>query len=295
MHKHYCKFAIQLAFISFFSMWLKIEGFLISPIFLTLHKSHFCQVVEPISSLPVSDGLITPYIIPGENNGGNRTCAEVAKAWHLDTNPFSCGEKINYEDGEWDGDFPAWLEVNVADDGKISFEVLFGCHKIGAVIVKGSNAANVYYYGLVGSTGDDGLYAPDKKMVSNLTFCCIPCEEELIIAIKSIYMVGQIEGYAVSSGAPVFSNGNWCEDWNLGVYDYVPNTSFKLTDPYSNEVGTADIDANGEVNITLNIGLELLKLMSILALWKIYKMRTCQKMGITLVVQSTGTGWNFNT
>ena len=220
-------------------------------------------ITAPIASQPVSlDEMIKPYIIPGANNGGNRTCAEVATAFGLNPNPFSCGEKINYvyydEDGDdigyydWDGEFPAWLQVNVADDGKISFEVLYGCHKIGAVIVKGSNAANVYYYGLGGSTGDDGLFAPGGKMVSNLTFCCIPCDEELIIAVKVRYYNGSVWGSA--AGENVFSTG-WCGLGYLGINSFPFTKPLFLEEAYTdNVIGSVSL-IGGAIKITLNSGL----------------------------------------
>ena len=152
-----------------------------------LKKAQLYPLKFPSHCLPVSEDRIIPHIIPGANNGGNRTCAEVATAWKLDPNPFLCGDKIDYTYGEFAGVFPNGLSVTT--DGKfVSFEmddcILIGdnCYKVGAVIVKGSNAANVYYYPN-GTIGDSGLASPmnasgNPAGLSNLTFCFVECEQE---------------------------------------------------------------------------------------------------------------------
>lgn len=65
---------------------------------------------------------VTPQIIAGANNGGNRTCAEVGSAFMNDAEYFDfCGEKIDYTDGGFKGQFPEGLDVST--DGKyVSFE-----------------------------------------------------------------------------------------------------------------------------------------------------------------------------
>ena len=65
---------------------------------------------------------VTPQIIAGANNGGNRTCEEVGLAFMNDASYFDlCGEKIDYSDGGFKGEFPEGL--NVSTDGKyVSFE-----------------------------------------------------------------------------------------------------------------------------------------------------------------------------
>jgi len=72
-----------------------------------------------------------------------------------------------YGNGYWAGEFPEGLSVAV-DDIYVSFESN-GCIKIGdgyfmvgAVIVKGSDHANVYYYE-GGTIADEGLTAPGEK------------------------------------------------------------------------------------------------------------------------------------
>ena len=154
---------------------------------------------------PVSDLGIDPVIIDGENKGGNRTCEEV---WMALGDPeavcgvdYLCGEKVDYDEdgGGFESDFPDGLHVTV-EGVHISFwaddclEIDGTFWKVGAVIVKGSNAANIYWYGEEeggGVLADEGLAAPGgKRMVSNLTFCLVPCEPddeepELIISLKT--------------------------------------------------------------------------------------------------------------
>lgn len=162
------------------------------------------------ASSPISDGVgVTPYLIPGSNKGGNRTCAEVATAFNLETNPFLCGEKIDYDDGAFLGAFPEGL--NVTTDGVfVSFDladcIMIGdkYYKVGAVIVKGSDQANVYYY-YGGILSDNGLASPINSSgspagLSNLTFCFVECEVpvDLVVGFKS-YVTG-VEDAHVTTG-----------------------------------------------------------------------------------------------
>jgi hypothetical protein len=133
------------------------------------------------ASAPVSDGGVTPYIIDGANPGGNRTCAEVGQAFFGDPNYYQySSERVNYEGGMFDQSFPAGITVDYDVDEKLlSWSSTFG---IGAVIVKGSNDANVYVYEPQ-SKGDSGLGAPETlggpgADLSNLTFCWNPTPGE---------------------------------------------------------------------------------------------------------------------
>jgi hypothetical protein len=197
------------------------------------------------ASTPVSDAGIIPYIIPGENRGGNRTCDEVAAAFS--TTFALCGDKIDYDQGtgEFMGEFPEGLEVEV--NGIFVSFFADGCidingqaYKVGAVIVKGANAANVYYYP-GGSLEDGGLAAPgNKPMVSNLTFCFIPCEEdepELLIAFKGQVFTG---GSAITNGAYQFKLGE------VGKLYQGP------TEVGIIEVGNFDDEPLLEVRVTIN-------------------------------------------
>jgi hypothetical protein len=137
-------------------------------------------------SLPVSFNQVVPQVIEGANNGGNRTCAEVAD-W-FETEFDYCGDRINYTDGMFDGAFPEGLKVTVTDGTWVAFEVadyiMIGdrYYMVGAVIVKGSNQANVYWYS-GGSFGDSRLAAPinasgNPAGLSNITFCLVEFEPE---------------------------------------------------------------------------------------------------------------------
>lgn len=127
------------------------------------------------ASTPVSNGGVTPYIIAGENSGGNRTCAEVGLAFFGDANYYEfSSERVNYNSGVFDQAFPGGLTVNT-DGTYVSFSSTFG---IGAVIVKGGNDANVYVYEPQ-RTSDSGLAAPPNASgnpagLSNITFCWNP-------------------------------------------------------------------------------------------------------------------------
>jgi uncharacterized repeat protein (TIGR01451 family) len=132
-----------------------------------------------VASTPVSNGGVTPYIIDGENQGGNRTCSEAGQAFFDNAGYYQFSSaRVNYENDSFDAAFPAGL--NVTTDGTyISFGSTFG---IGAVIVKGSNDANVYIYDPQ-ATSDSGLASPINPSgkpagLSNLTFCWNPGEQE---------------------------------------------------------------------------------------------------------------------
>lgn len=134
-------------------------------------------------SNPVSDGGITPYIIEGVNEGGNRTCSEVGTAFFGDPNYYELeSDRINYDqDGNvFDGPFPMGLTVSVSDnDTFVTWSSSFG---IGAIIVKGSSDANVYVYNPQ-SNGDSGLASPPNPSggsaaLSNITFCWNPEEQQ---------------------------------------------------------------------------------------------------------------------
>jgi hypothetical protein len=112
--------------------------------------------IEGVESAPDSYLGVTPYIIPGANTGGNRTCAEVGVAFWSDALHYQCwSAKRNYDSDldEFDGGFEDIsgnpdcaqdISVYVLDDTYVSFTAF--PYGIGAAIIKGSNAANVYAY-----------------------------------------------------------------------------------------------------------------------------------------------------
>jgi hypothetical protein len=211
-------------------------------------------ITQPTVSSPVSLGAgVTPYLIPGANNGGNRTCAEVATAFN--TSFDLCGDKLDYGDYGFSGSFPDGLNVTVTNGKYVAFDmadcIMIGdkYYKVGAVIVKGSDQANVYYY-VGGILSDSGLAAPvnasgSPSGLSNLTFCFVECDTqmpEVVIAVKSWYWgsyvdnVGSDFAYAVSVGTNVYTANDWCDV--LGI-NYFPTTSdFDL----SGNVGTVHVE-----------------------------------------------------
>jgi len=210
-----------------------------------------------VESTPVSDGGITPYIIPGANNGGNRTCKEVETAF--DTKFDFCGDKLDYN-GSFSGQFPDGLEVTVTGGKFVAFEmddcIKIGDHyyKVGAVIVKGSNSANVYFYP-DGTLGDSGLAAPlnasgSPAGLSNLTFCFVKCTPTpKIIALKS-YMT---KDWAVSGGG--VTNGYFigCLPFVVGA-NYPLYLNGELSTPAGTlQIGNFDADPLLEVKITSTI------------------------------------------
>jgi len=210
---------------------------------------------------------VEPYIIPGENRGGNRTCAEVAAAFGLTSNPFLCGTKVDYSGDDFASKFPSWLNVSVTDGTYVSFNMdkcgMIGdkYYRVGAVIVKGSSNANVYYYP-EGTLSDSGLASPINPSgspagLSNLTFCFIECKEQpkLVIALKTYLDNGR---WACTSGGP--ENISF-----VGYYDFIPNhQGYKIyytaeTNPLSADLSKpvgnlkiSDVDNDGLLEVTID-------------------------------------------
>jgi hypothetical protein len=125
---------------------------------------------KPEPSEPASCvAYVTPYIIHGDNPGGNRTCEEVSKAFN---GPYYDGSFKSDKDDLYSY-LPKWLNVKVTDGKHVSF-YSYG-PKIGAVIVKGGPKANVYHYEY--AVKYDNCLAPPKNHsgkpadLSNITFC----------------------------------------------------------------------------------------------------------------------------
>ena len=176
-------------------------------------------------SLTSTSGVV-PQIIAGTNNGGNITCADVETAFDLPEDFFFCWDKIDYSGSEFMGDFPDGLTVTVTDGKFVSFKmddcIQFGdkFYKVGAVIVKGSNQANVYYY-KGGIMEDSGLASPVNASgkpagLSNLSFCFVECEKPLVVALKS-YIVPSagINDYVITRGV---GSGN--NSLHIGYFTY---------------------------------------------------------------------------
>jgi len=224
-------------------------------------KSEMVTVNTP--SGPDFDPETGPWLIraeDGKDRGGNRTCADVLAAFpnSFKAGDFTdCGEKVDIDDdyvGEVNGfPFPVWVN----GDGSIGFSSGDRDCLVKAVIVKGSNNANVYIYP-GGTTGENGLASPafdDGRIpwVSNVTFCCA-CdeqEEELFYAVKIRY--GDEDRWAVSNGGtPYYSEtGRWCDYLVIG--DYPDDVEMDLYDEdHTTIVGDVTVDASGDITITVD-------------------------------------------
>jgi hypothetical protein len=212
-----------------------------------------------------SDEGVTPQIIPGANNGGNRTCAEVGDFFKDDPDYFDlCWDKVDFEDFETG--FPYGLNVTVSG-AYLSFNlddcIMIGdkFYKVGAVIVKGGPSASVYFYE-DGVLSDSDLHAPVNASgkpagISNVTFCLLECDEQphIVIAFKS-YLDNS--DWACTTGGP----------GNIGFvayYDFDPgyignkiylsaNTtpaSADMTKPVGNII-VSDVDSDGLWEVTVD-------------------------------------------
>jgi len=114
-------------------------------------------------SSPTSYDGVIPFILDPAGPGGNVSCDMLGYE-------YTSG-RINYN-GDFDGEFPAGIDVTVTGGTFVAWTSTFG---IGAVIVKGGNDANIYEYESA-SLGDSDLASPptssgDPAGLSNLTFC----------------------------------------------------------------------------------------------------------------------------
>jgi hypothetical protein len=123
-----------------------------------------------IVSTPISNQGITPLIIAGKNPGGNRECSEAGL--------YSNSASYPSVDGPMSGTAGpfSWS----TDGTYLTWSATPGSYTGLAVIVKGSNEANVYYYANGTLGGDSGLASPPSgggtapAGLSNLKFCWTP-------------------------------------------------------------------------------------------------------------------------
>lgn len=212
-------------------------------------------------SRPISNGQIVPVILAVDKpRGGNVSCSDVSEAFS--TTFDLCGDKLDFgnfdldSDLEFNGDFPEWLDVTVTDSKFVSFTLHNSgdvCYKVGAVIVKGSNSANVYFYE-DGALSDSGLAAPLNSSgtpagLSNLTFCFVKCDVpvNLVVAFKS-FVTGET---FVTSGAyitsyPLVLGGSYPLYWEGYDLDRFLVGHLTITD--ANADGYWEITADNFVN-----------------------------------------------
>ena len=123
-------------------------------------------VVDGVPSAPTSDGGVTPYIIPGANPGGNRTCAEAGKAYFGNATYYQCwsAKRDPGDFGLGFADISGNLlcdrnVINASNDGTF-VEFTAGPDGVGAALIKGgSGGGNVYMYEPQ-ALSDSGLASP---------------------------------------------------------------------------------------------------------------------------------------
>lgn len=177
--------------------------------------------------------------------------------------PYTSGRKNYLGDGEFDGpNWPEGLVVSVSPDNKtVTFYLEDDAQFcVGAVIVKGGNGAIVYKYPF-GTRGDTGLTSPlnssgDPADLSNLTFCFVECKEELVVAVKAWYWMGDKTAFYMWAGSagsliPEFT-GEWCTDY-MGISPLSFNTSVNLMQGFiQTPAGSFTITPEGLVTVTLS-------------------------------------------
>lgn len=187
------------------------------------------------ASAPKSQGEITPYIIPGASQGGNRTCDEVATAYGIGSFDTSF-EQINTPFTNNTATFGA---ITATTDGTFvswSIEVPDGfCVKYLAAVVKGSNDANVYFYeGDVRS--DAKLAAPENASgepagLSNLRFCYTLEEKPDAPIVKGDEACdedGLVLRATLDGSIPQGYNLQWYTKNDQGEFEPVPANDPKL-------------------------------------------------------------------
>jgi hypothetical protein len=194
------------------------------------------------ASTPKSVGGITPYIIPGANEGGNRTCGEVATAYGIGSFSNSFGQ-IN---APFTNNTATFGAITATTDGTLvswTIDVPAGyCVKYVAAIVKGSNDANIYFYeGDV--RGDSGLASPiaggsgSAAGLSNLSFCYTLEEKPKAPEVKGdeeCFEEGLVLRATLADGVTI------PEGYTLQWYKKVGDEFVEVEDPILDEVGTID-------------------------------------------------------
>lgn len=142
---------------------------------------------------------VEPIVVSGANNGGNVTCQEAADAGGLGAYEFTTGKQdYPFTNNSFNN------EVLVTTDGtNVSWSITPPggmCVANVAVIVKGGNKANVYFYNN-GESSDSGLVSPanasgNSAGLSNLTICynLTDCESASCDWNEETAYGGSIEG-----------------------------------------------------------------------------------------------------
>jgi len=202
----------------------KIKVFFVFLIALAIGSCNY-EFTEDIELDAITQGKVAKVFL-----GGNVECSQLSLVDPAFENLALTTGRNDFAGGTFVNSWPVGLEVEVMADGSISWALtpefdLMGdgsCYKVGAAIVKGSAASNVYYYGPDGATGDMGLFPPvnasgTPSALSNLTFCFVECKDQpkLVISFKGYKYP---EGFATSAS----------ESSYLDFYDLELGKSYKL-------------------------------------------------------------------
>lgn len=148
-----------------------------------LTASAMANHTSTANSTPVSDQGVTPVILSGPdlNRGGNRSCEDLKHAGLITGDYLEA--KSDYDDGAFQSPFPANINVQVSGGTFVAWD---STHIIKAVIVKGSDDANIYAYNPA-LPSDSGLASPTNASggpagLSNLTFCYTPAPPKVTVA-----------------------------------------------------------------------------------------------------------------
>lgn len=236
------------------------KALLTSVLALAINGSAVAEIatVKGTLSSPTSiERKITPYIIQSDTQGGNRTCGEVGDAFFGNAEYYQCySGRVNYDsvNGSFGNTFVdvsgnvdcanTTINATVTDGTYVSWSSTGG--PVGAAIVKGSDAANVYNYdppvnsdsGLASPRNSSGNYAG----LSNLTFCWNPDPQEPPVCYAS--------DTAWGAGSRYLTRGNW------GTYTaYEPNKTVNFYAGQTKLAGTVNFSAivGGKVTITITL------------------------------------------
>jgi hypothetical protein len=189
--------------------------------------------IAQVAGTPTST---TQNVTPTEFNdgpGGNKTCAE------LDYENTSPRSNYNSVTDTFDADFPDGITVTVNDGTFVDWTSSFG---IGAVIVKGGPAANVYEYDPQ-VLNDTGLASPPvpggPAGLSNLTFCWndVPNGGNPDIVIEKTLDEGPILPGGHATFDFLVTNTGDVDLNNVKVYD----PQFKACNEYIGFLGSGDV------------------------------------------------------
>ena len=210
------------------------------------------KIIEERLDPEPSAGNVTPVYNP---DYVNMSCEDLTGGPYV----AEGSGRVNYnsETDEFDnnGAWPYGLVVTVTEGKYVEFHFPKGAQTqycVGAVIVKGGDGANVYYYD-PGVRSDAGLVSPvnasgNPADLSTLTFCFVECElyPDLIIAFK---------GYLNDNGWAVTST---TEIPFAGYYAFVPNYTgnkvfyqMNMLQPVGNII-IEDIDEDGLLEVTVD-------------------------------------------